>query len=153
MSPERARKILNLKPEDGLEAAQRAFRAKVKRLHPDRAGGRRRAAYEEVVAAWRTLESEARPRATMESRPEPVQVIAAVSWLAVKLGETIEIEAPHRRLRVRLPADARPGDRLRIRGQGAEPDVIVTLHMAAQAGFSETLRRFVQDFPKPGAQA
>jgi DnaJ-class molecular chaperone len=152
MSPERARKILNLRPDDGLEAARAAFRSKVKRLHPDRAGGNRHAAYEDVVAAWRQLESEARPRAPLEAPAEPVQVSADVSWLAMRLGETIEVQAPHRTIRVPLPAHARPGDRLRLRGQGGEPDVIVTLHMT-QHTFAETLRRFVDDFRKPDAHA
>jgi curved DNA-binding protein CbpA len=152
MSPERARKILNLRPDDGLEAARAAFRRKVKRLHPDSAGGHHRAAYEEVVEAWRLLESEARPRAPLDVSAEPVQVSANVSWLAVRLGETIEVQAPHRTIRVPLPAHARPGDRLRLRGQGGEPDVIVTLHIAQQT-FAETLRRFVDDFRKPGAHA
>lgn len=153
MSPDRARKILNLRPDDGLEAARTAFRAKVKRLHPDRAGARRRAAYEEVVSAWRILESESRPRAAMEDRVEPVQVVVGVSWISVKMGETIEIEAPHRKIRIPLPTDARPGDKLRLRGQGAEPDVVVTLHMAAQPTFAENLRRFIHDFRKPDAHA
>lgn len=153
MSPERARKILNLQPDDGLDAARAAFRARVKRLHPDRTGGRRRAAYEQVVAAWRAIECETRPRAPMSARVEPVHVVIGVSWISVKMGETIEVEAPHRRLRIPLPTDARPGDRLRLRGQGAEPDVIVTLHFAAQPTFAEALRRFVADFAKPGAHA
>lgn len=153
MSPERARKILNLRPDDGLEAARTAFRDKVKRLHPDRTGGRRRAAYEEVVTAWRILESESRPRAAMEDRVEPVQVVVGVSWISVKLGEIIEIEAPHRKIRIPLPTDAQPGERLRVRGQGAEPDVVVTLHMAARPAFTENLRRFIHDFRNPGAPA
>lgn len=156
MTPDRARKVLNLKPEDGLEQARAAFRARVKRLHPDRTGGRRRAAYEDVVAAWRLLEAESRPRAPMDARPEPVQVIVAVSWIAVKMGEMIEIEAPHRKIRVPLPTDARSGERLRLRGQGAEPDILVTLHIAPQQTFTEALRRFANDFGrfgKPGAHA
>lgn len=153
MSPERARKILNLRPDDGLETARRAFRDRVKRLHPDRTGGQRRAAYEAVVAAWRTLETEARPRAEMHERPAPVEVVVGLSWITVKMGETIEVEAPHRKIRVPLPTDAQPGDRLRVRGQGAEPDVIVTLHMAAKPTFTDALRRFIHDFHKPGAAA
>gem|GEM_PF-7054800 len=153
MSPDRARKILNLKPTDGLEDARRAFRAKVKRLHPDRAGGRRRAAYEEVVAAWRALESESRPRAAMGDRLEPVQVIIAVSWLAVRMGETIEVEIPTRKIRVPLPTDIQSGDRLRVRGPGAEPDVVITVQISPQRTFAESLKRFVSDFAKPGEAA
>jgi DnaJ-class molecular chaperone len=89
----------------------------------------------------------------MEARVEPLHVVVGVSWINVKLGETIEVEAPHRRIRIPLPPDARPGDRLRLRGQGAEPDLIVTLHFAAQPTFGEALRRFVSDFGKPGATA
>lgn len=154
MSPERARKILNLAPEAGLEEARAAFRQRVKQVHPDRAGARVRGAYEDVVAAWRALEAENRPADAPAKRvePETVEVQAQVSWLSIRMGETIEVPAPHRTLRVPLPTDARAGERLRLRGSGGEPDVIVILQIA-QRPLAEAIRRFVEDFRPPRAQA
>ncbi|MBV9994134.1 MAG: molecular chaperone DnaJ [Caulobacteraceae bacterium] len=107
-----ARAILGLPAGASAAAAKRAFRAAAMQAHPDRPGGDA-ARFRRVVAAHRALQAPALPAVR---GPAPLMEARAVIGPLVALGggEALAVFPNGRQLRVRIPAGARDGERLRI---------------------------------------
>jgi curved DNA-binding protein len=113
-TPDRARAILGLAPGASPHDLIGAFRVAAKLAHPDRPGGDA-AKFREILAAYRLLQSAARLPATIHPTPvlmEPFVEIAPT--IALHGGEAEAVMADGRRIRVRVPAGARHGERLTV---------------------------------------
>jgi len=123
-----ARVILGLSgpvDEAGLKAA---FRTAVKAARPDAPGGDE-ARFRKVIAAWRMLQEDRPAPGTTDTAPAPAPspwvpspadpVIVITPQQALKGGQ-ITTTVGTRTGRVRLPKGVRSGDRIRLKGAGAE---------------------------------
>jgi curved DNA-binding protein len=145
LTAERARSLLGLAPDASPHDVIGAFRTAAKLAHPDRPGGDA-VRFREIIEAYRLLQS-ARLPAVIPGEPialvEPHVEIEPL--LAIEGGEADAVLADGRRLRIRVPAGARHGERLaigddkvsvRIRFDGAiqvrGSDIWVTAEVGAQ---------------------
>lgn len=131
MTARSARARLGVAPGADERALRAAFREAAKRNHPDRPGGDP-AAFREIMEAYRVLREDSAapapfaPVAAPPARARPVIEIAPE--VSVLGGTALAEAADGRRLKIRLPAGMRPGDRVRagdeafevvVRGEGA----------------------------------
>jgi curved DNA-binding protein len=111
---EAARALLGLSRHAGSEEARIAFRAAAKLAHPDRPGGDA-GQFRQIVAAYRMLQAApALPAAATAQVSEAYVEISPL--IALNGGEAEAVLTGGRRLRARIPAGARHGERLRIAG-------------------------------------
>jgi len=115
LSVERARAVLGLTPEAAPQDVIGAFRAAVKQSHPDLTGGDA-SKFREILGAYRLLQSlphlpaviAAAPAASLEAHVEIDPKTAIFG------GEAEAVLADGARLRIRIPAGARHGERLTV---------------------------------------
>ncbi len=111
---EAARALLGLSRHAGTEEARIAFRAAAKLAHPDRPSGDA-GQFRQIVAAYRMLQAApAVPAPAMAQVSEAYVEIGPM--VALRGGEAEAVLTDGRRIRARIPAGARQGERLRIAG-------------------------------------
>jgi curved DNA-binding protein len=115
LSMHEARALLGLAAEAGLEEAARAFRAAAKRVHPDRPGGDAER-FREIVAAYRTIQSAPSLPAPFVAPPPGDPYVEISPKVALEGGEGEAVLENGRRVRTRVSAGARHGERVRIAG-------------------------------------
>ena len=112
-----AARILGADLEQGPKALQAAFRAAVKRAHPDRPGGdaqRLRA----VIEAYNFLKASApEPARETAARPTPAPTLEITPVEALCGGRHLTQAVDGRKIYVILPAGLRAGDQVRVAGQ------------------------------------
>jgi len=145
-----AYKAFGLTPEAGLDAAKRAFRDRVKDLHPDitPATPDTLSQLAEIVAAMRFLE---------ESIPTCMEV--EISAVQAKSGITRTLRAGDKQVLVRIPARTKNGTVLAAVG---EPDIAVKVRvLKAELDLFEPaepldfgpLDDFIDEFSRPSPNA
>ena len=119
LTPDHARARLGLGPDAAAHEVIGAFRTAAKAAHPDRSGGDA-ARFREVLEAYRLLQSLPRLPALVPPDPSPVLEahVEIPPMTAILGGEAEAVMGDGRRVRVRIPAGARHGERLCI---GDEP--------------------------------
>lgn len=132
MTQARAREVLGVSANAAAAEVRRAFRSAAKQVHPDRPGGDA-ARFREVVEAYHLLQSasaepaRAAPRfraAAARVRPRSAEPVLAISPGVALCGGEVEHElGDGRRVRLRLPAGLRAGDK--VRADGTELEVVV----------------------------
>ncbi|MFI4936306.1 MAG: DnaJ domain-containing protein [Caulobacterales bacterium] len=110
---DRARLVLGLPSSANAEEARVAFRAAAKRAHPDRPGGDAER-FREIVAAYRALQTA--PQLPARIVVPPAAFVEISARIALEGGEAEAFLSDGRRLRTRIAAGSRHGDRLRIAG-------------------------------------
>lgn len=127
MSLEHARQVMGVRETATTAEIRRAFRVAAKQAHPDRGGDAER--FREVVEAYHLLQ-----RAPLKERPVRAH---QRSWkprtssveleipphVAVLGGEVEHVGGDGRRLRLKLPAGLRAGDK--VRADGVELPVVI----------------------------
>jgi curved DNA-binding protein len=111
MTSAQARQILGLEPDATSAEAAAAFRAAAKLAHPDRPGGAADR-FRQVLAAHRLLQATANLPALIPPPPEACVEIDPLT--ALRGGEATTADG---RLRLRIPAGARHGERLNATGE------------------------------------
>jgi curved DNA-binding protein len=107
-----ARQVLGVDAETGAAEVRRRFREAAKQAHPDRPGGDA-ARFRRVLEAYRVLEA---PLAL--AAPDPVEDLHLIltPTEAMAGGEREAALPDGRRIRIKLPAGLREGERLRAAG-------------------------------------
>jgi curved DNA-binding protein len=108
---ETAHAILGLARGADPGETKKAFHAAAKLAHPDRPGGSAQR-FREVVSAYRLLQS--RPLPALIVAQSPVGLAEILALTAIMGGETWVTLSEGRRLKVRIPAGARHGERLKV---------------------------------------
>ncbi|QUD87115.1 molecular chaperone DnaJ [Phenylobacterium montanum] len=120
----RAARVLGVEADCGPDALQKAFRAAVKRAHPDRPGG-------DAARLRAVIEAHELLRGRRETSPAPSPAILTITPGEALAGLRRPLPAADGTIRfARLPAGLRAGDRVRL---GAE---ILTIAIKSQAGLS-----------------
>lgn len=145
---EAACRTLGLAPGASVDAAKRAFRQRVKTLHPDRTPptAETLAALSDAIAAMRTIES--------------ADVFEADLWISpeqARAGVTRLVSSGMRREFVRIPPGAADGQVLGAIGDGTAR-ITVRIRPAgpateARSGDVGAIERFVADFASPSPAA
>jgi curved DNA-binding protein len=115
-----ARALLGVTPDADERELRKAYREAAKRAHPDRPTGDA-ALFRDVLAAYRLLQDTPIVRTTF---PPVVASAASVSdrvFLEIDIATAVaggsqDVEIDGRRLRLKLPAGLRDGDRVRVDG-------------------------------------
>jgi len=136
MNTQQALKILGLKPGASMADVQRAFRARVKRYHPDSGAQPNPLTFQAIMEAWRHIEKEMRPR---ESRVGAQ--ILTVRPMDIAFGKTLRVRIDDETLPIRLPRDAHDRQRIRIHNR------VFELRVDQPPRLGEALRAFMRDFP------
>lgn len=129
-----AARLLGVDPDCAEDTLTAAFRAQVKRTHPDRPGGdaeRLRA----VIAAYHHLRARPRAPRSVGARVAPVRApgpaILEISAMEALFGVRRTIAAAGGRSRLaRLPAGLRAGERVRLGGE------VMTVAIASAGAFA-----------------
>jgi curved DNA-binding protein len=108
---EAAHAILGLARGADPDATKKAFHEAAKLAHPDRPGGSAQR-FRQVVSAYRLLQSRPLPALIIEQGPAGLAEISPLT--AILGGETWVTLSEGRRLKVRIPAGARHGERLKV---------------------------------------
>ena len=113
LTVERARSLLGLSPAAAPQDVIGAFRAAVKRTHPDLAGGDA-GRFREILSAYRLLQAQPRlPAVIPGARAAPCEAHVEIDpRTAIFGGEADAVLAGGGALRIRVPAGARHGERL-----------------------------------------
>jgi curved DNA-binding protein len=113
LTVERARALLGLAPDAAARDVIGAFRAAVKQTHPDLTGGDA-GRFREILDAYRLLQAQPRlPPAIPAAHDElPEAHVEIDPKTAIFGGEADAVLADGARLRIRVPAGARHGERL-----------------------------------------
>jgi curved DNA-binding protein len=121
MTFKRARELLGVPPQADQAQVREAYRAAVKRVHPDRPGGDADA-FREVVAAYerlrlpKTPDRIVFPPATAQPRP-PQPIVLEISPLLALTGGSIDHSLKGgRKLRITLPAGMRARETIQAGG-------------------------------------
>lgn len=134
---EAARLRLGLSAEADPAACRAAFRGALKAARPDLHGGDE-TAYREIIAAWAVLKAEAghAPSPALSApRPHSDPVVTLTPRVALTGGDAWVHDAG-RRLRVRVPAGVRQGDRIRLRPLDGGEVVVLTALIRPADGLS-----------------
>ena len=140
---------LGLEPADGLRAARRAFRARVKQLHPDvtEPTPRTLAELARIVAAMDRIRDEG-PTCCLE-------LVLTVSQ--ARTGLTRTLRARGKPVLVRIPAGTCDGDIVRAVGEDAVSVGVRVVADPPQNGTEDEIERlialdaFVDEFSRPSA--
>lgn len=112
-----ARALLGVGPDADERALRKAYREAAKRAHPDRPTGDA-ALFREVQAAYRLLQDAlARPTTfppTVAAPPVADRVFLDIDIATAVSGGAEELSIDGRRLRLKLPAGLRAGDKVRL---------------------------------------
>ncbi len=110
-------RILGADPRKGPEGLKAAYRAAVKRVHPDRPGGDAES-LRAVIEAYELLRASAPVFVTPPpERPKPAVTLAISPTEALSGGRHLTRAADGREVYVTLPAGLRAGDLVRIAGE------------------------------------
>ena len=115
-----ARALLGVAPDADDRELRKAYREAAKRAHPDRPTGDA-ALFRDVLAAYRLLQETPVAPATFPPAVTQPAAIADRVFLEIDLatafaGGAEELAIDGRRLRLKLPAGLREGDRVRVEG-------------------------------------
>jgi curved DNA-binding protein len=137
--------LLGLNGPVGGAALSAAFREAAKRAHPDQGGDE--AAFRRVTEAYRLLQTLDKARqaagaaevfaARVPAQPAgPVSAVLEITPAEAVLGLARKVAvAPGRSLGLRLPAGLRPGETVRLAGQGGDgSDLMMTVKVRTEAG-------------------
>jgi curved DNA-binding protein len=131
LTADRARALLGLSPDAAPQDVIGAFRAAVKRTHPDLNGGDA-AGFRAILEAYRLLQALPRLPAVLAAPPAADEAYVEIEpRTAIFGGEAKAILAGGERLRIRVPPGARHGERLSVGGEtvavriGADADLQV----------------------------
>jgi curved DNA-binding protein len=116
LTVERARALLGLTPAAAPGDVIGAFRAAVKRTHPDLGGGDA-ARFREILDAYRLLQAQSRLPAVIPPSAITEAHVEIEPRTAIFGGEADATLAGGARLRIRIPAGARHGERLTAGGE------------------------------------
>ena len=137
--------LLGLNGPVGGAALSAAFREAAKRAHPDQGGDE--AAFRRVTEAYRLLQALDTARQTASAAqifaaeipprpptPEPAVLEITPAEAVLGLARRIAV-GPGRRLGLRLPAGLRPGETVRLAGQGGDgSDLMMTVRVRTEDG-------------------
>ena len=114
LTDDRARALLGLAPDASPHDIIGAFRVAAKLAHPDRPGGDA-VRFREIIEAYRLLQQTRLPAAAPAEQAVLVEPHVEIApMLAIEGGEAEAVLADGRRLRIRVPAGARHGERLSV---------------------------------------
>ena len=128
---------LRLGVSAGADAATRraAFRAALMAARPDLHDGDE-TAYRQIIEAWVVLKAESAPSPALPApRPDSDPVVTLTPRVALEGGEAW-VQDAGRKLRVRLPAGVRQGDRIRLRPLDGGDALTLTALIRAAEGLS-----------------
>ena len=115
-----ARALLGVTPDADERELRKAYREAAKRAHPDRPTGDA-ALFRDVLAAYRLLQETPVVRATFppavaSAAPVSDRVFLEIDIATAVTGGAEEVDIDGRRLRLKLPAGLRDGDKVRVDG-------------------------------------
>lgn len=116
-----ARALLGVAPGAGERELRAAYREAAKRAHPDRPGGDA-ALFRDVLAAYRLLQDQPPPReihfppACTAPVTEAAQATLEIDVATAVEGGAMDLAIDGRKLRLKLPAGLRAGDKVRVDG-------------------------------------
>lgn len=115
-----ARALLGVTPDADERELRKAYREAAKRAHPDRPTGDA-ALFRDVLAAYRLLQDTPIVRTTFppvvaSAAPVSDRVFLEINIATAVDGGSQDVEIDGRRLRLKLPAGLRDGDRVRVDG-------------------------------------
>lgn len=115
-----ARALLGVGPDADERELRKAYREAAKRAHPDRPTGDA-ALFRDVLAAYRLLQETPVPAtnfppAVTSAAPIADRVILEIDLVTAVGGGSEELAIDGRRLRLKLPAGLREGDKVRVEG-------------------------------------
>lgn len=115
-----ARALLGVAPDADERELRKAYREAAKRAHPDRPTGDA-ALFRDVLAAYRLLQDTPVVRATFppavaQAAPLVDRVYLDIDIATAFAGGAEDLDIDGRRLRLKLPAGLRDGDRVRVDG-------------------------------------
>jgi len=115
LTTERARALLGLSPDAAPQDVIGAFRAAVKQSHPDLTGGDA-GRFREILDAYRLLQALPRLPTVIPAAPNAILEahVEIDPKTAIFGGEAEAVLADGARLRIRIPAGARHGERLTV---------------------------------------
>jgi curved DNA-binding protein len=115
MTFKRAREVLGVPPQADQDVVRQAYKAAVKRVHPDRPGGDADA-FREVVAAYERLKLPDAPQritfapAPVQPRPPQPPTLEISPLLAMTGGAADHVMKDGRKLKLTLPGGLRAGE-------------------------------------------
>lgn len=133
MTFKRAREVLGVPPLADQNVVRQAYKAAVKRVHPDRPGGDADA-FREVVAAYERLKLPDMPErmtfapAPVQSRPARPATLEISPLLAMSGGMIDHVMKDGRKLRLTLPAGMRAGETIQA------GDIPLTIFIRGDSG-------------------
>lgn len=115
-----ARALLGVTPDADERELRKAYREAAKRAHPDRPTGDA-ALFRDVLAAYRLLQETpvvrpSFPPVVAQAAPITDRVFLEIDIATAVAGGAEEIDIDGRRLRLKLPAGLRDGDKVRVDG-------------------------------------
>jgi curved DNA-binding protein len=115
-----ARALLGVAADAGERELRKAYREAAKRAHPDRPTGDA-ALFRDVLAAYRLLQEHPYlpatfPPAVAQGAPVADRVVLEIDIAVAVSGGSEELAIDGRRLRLKLPAGLREGDKVRVEG-------------------------------------
>ncbi len=115
-----ARALLGVTPDADERELRKAYREAAKRAHPDRPTGDA-ALFRDVLAAYRLLQDTpvvraSFPPAVAQAAPLVDRVYLDIDIATAVTGGAEQVDIDGRRLRLKLPAGLRDGDRVRVDG-------------------------------------